>query len=68
MYVTDRWPEGVGTDEDAGGDIAEDQGQPQPSGHDTSQQGGNQDERYVLGDPQILALTLPPSKDGTFRL
>src|SRR5215216_7335732 len=65
VYVTDRRPEGVWTDEDAGGDVAEDQGQPKPPGHDTSQEGGHQDERYVTGDPQILALTLPSSKSAT---
>ena len=43
VYVTDRRPEGVRTDEDAGGDVAEDQGQPKPPGHDTSQEGGHQD-------------------------
>ena len=34
VHVPDRWAEGVRTDEDAGGDVAEDQGQPQPSGQD----------------------------------
>ena len=34
VHVPDGRTEGVRTDEDAGGDVAEDQGQPQPAGHD----------------------------------
>ena len=62
MYIPDRRAEGVRPDEDAGGDVPEDQGQPEPSGHDASKEGGHQDERYVAGDPQILVFTLPSSK------
>ncbi len=67
VHVPDGRTEGVRTDEDAGGDVAEDQGQPEPPGHDAPQEGGHQDKRYVAGDPQVLALTLPPSESTAVR-
>jgi hypothetical protein len=68
VYVTDRRAKRVRPDEDAGCDVAEDQGQTEPSGQDASKEGGHQDKRYVAGDPQILVFTLSSSSDGTFRL
>src|SRR5918994_1037145 len=41
---------GVGTDHDAGQDVAEDQGQPEPLGDEPAEKGRHQYERYVARD------------------
>jgi hypothetical protein len=43
MHVPHRRAESVRPDEDTGGDVAKDQGQPETPGHDPSKQGGHQD-------------------------
>jgi hypothetical protein len=67
VHVPNRGTEGLWTDEDTCGDVAEDQGQPEPSGHDPPQEGGHQDERDVAGyshDPSHTLLRSPGSSTG----
>jgi hypothetical protein len=55
VHVPDGGTQGVRPDEDARGDVAEDQGQPEPAGHDASEEGGHQDE----GDVTSYSHSLP---------
>jgi hypothetical protein len=61
--VSDRRSSGVGTDQDAGQDVAQDQGQPQPPGDETTQKGRHQDQREIACNAHATILLVQSSGD-----
>lgn len=66
MHVPNRGAEGVRPDEDAGGDVANNQGQPEPLGHDPPQEGGHQNKRDVASYSHGSTHTLLRSPNQSF--
>ena len=53
MDLGNRWPGSVGTNDDAGGDVANEEGQAKETSQQAAEKSGDDDENEILCDAQI---------------